>query len=75
MPVGFETALLFENQFLYLCTLPGGNEKVYHGITIVESDFSVIERDQNEFCGALTDFSLEDIMNSQELKTIQMLPS
>ena len=54
----------FDEQFAPLKRFFGGLETVVPGTATVESDFSFINWDKDDYCSSLTDFSLEGILHS-----------
>lgn len=55
-----------ESRFPKLCTFAGGFASVYPGTTRVESDFSVISWEKDEYRLSLMDLSLEGIMHCKQ---------
>lgn len=49
----------------------GGLAAVFPGTSTVESDFSVINWEYDEFWGLLTEFSLEGILQCKQFKRLQ----
>eukprot|EP00171_Calliarthron_tuberculosum_P004072 IDg4072t1 len=49
----------------------GGIATVFPGTSTVESDFSVINWEYDEFCTSLTEFSLEGILQCKQFKRLQ----
>ena len=57
-------------QFQKLNLLCSGFASVFPGTSTVESDFSVIGLEKNEYWTALTDFSLEGILQCKQYKVV-----
>lgn len=51
----------------------GGLASVFPGTSTVESDFSVIGNEKNEYRTSLTDFSLEGILQCKQFKKLSHL--
>ena len=49
----------------------GGLGTVFPGTATVESDFSIVNIEKNDYRTALTDLALEGIMHSKQFTTIQ----
>lgn len=72
--IGFHEAWsTFEHRFPKLCTFAGGCASVYPGTTRVESDFSVINWEKDDFRSSLMNFSLEGIMHCKQFKAIEAI--
>jgi hypothetical protein len=55
-----------DNQFSLLKRSFGGLASVFLGTATVESDFSMINWEKNNYCASLTDFSFEEILHSKQ---------
>ena len=62
-------------QFQKLRRLCGGFASVFPGTSTVESDFSVIGWEKNEYRTGLTDFSLEGILQCKQYEALTSLLS
>ena len=60
----------FHGRFEKLKEFCGGLATVFPGTATVESDFSLINYEKNDFRTALTDLSLEGILHSKQYATI-----
>lgn len=60
-------------EFPKLCSFAGGIATVYPGTTRVESDFSIMGWEKDEFRASLLDVSLEGIMQSKQFKDLQSI--
>ena len=72
--VGFHDAwVTVQPRFPKLCEFAGGLATIYPGTTRVESDFSVIGWEKDEYRTALMDFSLEGIMHTKHFDDLHAL--
>ena len=55
-----------DNQFALLKRFFGGLASVFPGTATVESDFSLINWEKDDYRASLTDFSLERILHSKQ---------
>ena len=53
-------------QYLFLCTIFGGLASVFPGTCTVESDFSIIRYEKDDYRTELTNFSLEGILHCKQ---------
>ena len=53
--------------------LDGGNKAVFPGTSTVESDFSVIGWEKDEYRFSLTDISLEGILHAKQGKVLSQI--
>ena len=60
-------------RFEHLKEFCGGLATVFPGTATVESDFSIVNYEKNEYRTSLTDLSLEGILHSKQFKMIQAL--
>jgi hypothetical protein len=51
----------------------GGLGTVFPGTATVESDFSIVNFEKNDYRAALTDLSLEGILHSKQFTTVQSI--
>jgi hypothetical protein len=56
----------FDKKFAPLKQFFGGLATVFPGTATVESDFSLINWEKDDYCSSLTDFSLEGILHSKQ---------
>jgi hypothetical protein len=61
---------LLGEKFTLVCHLAGGLGTVFPSTAAVESDFSLIKWEKNEFSSALTDFSFEGILHCKQYKAM-----
>ena len=72
--VGFHDAwVTVQPRFPKLCDFAGGLASIYPDTTRVESDFSIIGWEKDEYLSALMDFSLEGIMHTKQFGDLQAL--
>ena len=64
---------LVHNRFPKLCEFAGGLASVYPGTARVESDFSIIGWEKDEYRTSLMDVSLEGIMHAKQFKDLVAL--
>lgn len=64
---------LVQNRFPKLCEFAGGLASVYPGTARVESDFSIIGWEKDEYRTALMDVSLEGIMHAKQFKDLHAI--
>jgi hypothetical protein len=60
-------------QFPKLCEFSSGLITIYAGTMRVESDFSILGWERDEYHSALMDFSLEGIMHAKQFKALQSI--
>jgi hypothetical protein len=60
-------------QFPELCEFSSSLATIYPGTTTVESDFSILGWERDEYRSALMDFSLEGIMHAKQFKASQSI--
>lgn len=63
------------DRFPSLCCFVGGIASVYPGTSRVESDFSVLKWEKNDYQKSLMDIYLELIMHSKQVKELSGLNS
>jgi len=56
-----------------LCMFFGGLASVFPGTSTVESDFSNIGFEKDDYCAALTNFSLEGILQCKQFKLLHQV--
>ena len=56
-----------------LCMFFGGLASIFPGTCTVESDFSVIGFEKDDYCAALTNFSLEGILQCKQFKLLHQI--
>ena len=72
--IGFHDAWVsVQPRFPKLCEFAGGLASMYPGTTRVESDFSVIGWEKDEYRTAFMDFSLEGIMHTKHFFELQAI--
>ena len=59
-------------RYPYLCQFIGGLASVFPGTSTVESDFSVICFEKDDYHTSLTNFSLEGILQCKQLKLLNI---
>jgi len=64
---------IFKDVYPLLCIFAGGLVSVFPGTSTVESDFSVIGFQKDDYKAALTDFSLESCLQSKQIKDLEQL--
>lgn len=62
-----------EERFPNLCKFAGGISTIYPGTSRVESDFSIMKWEKNDYRTSLMDLSLEGIMHAKQFKELQTL--
>lgn len=62
-----------QSQFPKLCKFAGGLATVYPGTTRVDSDYSIIGWEKNEYRTALMDLSLEGVMHAKQFSELQAI--
>jgi hypothetical protein len=62
-----------QSQFPKLCDFSSGLATIYPGTTRVESDFSILGWEKDEYRSALMNFSLEGIMREKQFKALQSI--
>ena len=69
--ISFEDAWsLIRERYPLLCMLFGGLASVFPGTSSVESDFSIIGFEKNDYRAALTNFSLEGILQCKQFQLL-----
>jgi hypothetical protein len=63
----------FGQHFPKLCQFCAGIATVFPGTSTVESDFSVLNWEYDDFRSSLTDFSLEGVMPCKQFKNLQSM--
>jgi hypothetical protein len=61
------------DRFPLLCKFSGGLASVFPGTSTVESDFSVIGWEKNDYRTCLTDFSLEGILHAKQYLSLKSI--
>jgi hypothetical protein len=62
-----------QSQFPNLCEFSSGLATIYPGTARVESDFSILGWEKDEYRSALMNFSLEGIMHAKQFKALQAI--
>ena len=52
----------------------GGIASAFPGTSTVESDFSIVKYEKDEYRMSLTDFSLEGILHSKQFEKLSEIP-
>jgi hypothetical protein len=60
-------------KFPKLCEFSSGLATIYPGTTRLESDFSILGWERDDYRSALMDFSLEGIMHAKQFKALQSI--
>ena len=64
---------LIRNKYPLLCMFFGGLASVFPGTSTVESDFSIIGFEKDDYRAALTNFSLEGILQCKQFKLLHQI--
>jgi hypothetical protein len=62
-----------QSQFPKLCEFSSGLATIYPGTTKVESDFSILGWEKDEYRSSLMNFLLEGIMHANQFKALQSI--
>jgi hypothetical protein len=68
-----DTWVSLQSQFPKLCEISSGLATIYPGTTRVESDFSILGWERDEYRSALMNFSLEGIMHAKQFMALQSI--
>ena len=64
---------LIRNKYPLLCMFFGGLASVFPGTSTVESDFSIIGFEKDDYRAVLTNFSLEGILQCKQFKLLHKI--